>query len=117
MTTDIYGPAAYRGSALPALPPPIRDKQGLFDTALKWGHYANHLLACEMLNAMSTRWQRGRKSAKHTNFGITTRSSITSVIVMRHSPNLACSGFIYGEGALCFLGDVDFFSYRLASPG
>ena len=41
MTTDIYGPAAYRGSALPALPPPIRDKQGLLDTALKWGHYAN----------------------------------------------------------------------------
>lgn len=41
MTTEIYGPAAYRGSALPALPPPIRDKQGLLDTALKWGHYAN----------------------------------------------------------------------------
>jgi len=41
MTTETYGPAAYRGQALPALPPPIRDKQGLFDTALKWGHYAN----------------------------------------------------------------------------
>ncbi len=41
MTEEPYGPAAYRGSALPALPPPIRDKQGLFDTALKWGHYAN----------------------------------------------------------------------------
>jgi hypothetical protein len=41
MTTETYGPAAYRGSALPALPPPIRDKQGLLDTALKWGHYAN----------------------------------------------------------------------------
>lgn len=41
MTTETYGPAAYRGSTLPALPPPIRDRQGLFDTALKWGHYAN----------------------------------------------------------------------------
>ncbi len=41
MTTESYGPAAYRGSALPTLPPPIHDKQGLFDTALKWGHYAN----------------------------------------------------------------------------
>lgn len=41
MTTETYGPAAYRGSALPTLPPPIHDKQGLFDTALKWGHYAN----------------------------------------------------------------------------
>nr|WP_288257235.1 hypothetical protein [uncultured Pseudomonas sp.] len=41
MTTETYGPAAYRGRALPALPPPIRDKQGLLDTALKWGHYAN----------------------------------------------------------------------------
>lgn len=41
MTTETYGPAAYRGQAVPALPPPIRDKQGLFDTALKWGHYAN----------------------------------------------------------------------------
>lgn len=41
MTTEPYGTAAYRGSALPALPPPARDKQGLFDTALKWGHYAN----------------------------------------------------------------------------
>lgn len=41
MTTETYGPAAYRGSALPTLPPPIRDKQGLFDTALKWGNYAN----------------------------------------------------------------------------
>ena len=40
MTTEIYGPAAYRGSALPALPPPTDDRQGLFDTALKWGHYA-----------------------------------------------------------------------------
>ncbi len=39
--TETYGPAAYRGQALPPLPPPIRDKQGLFDTALKWGHYAN----------------------------------------------------------------------------
>jgi len=37
MTTETYGPAAYRGSALSTLPPPIRDKQGLFDTALKWG--------------------------------------------------------------------------------
>lgn len=41
MTTETYGPAAYRGSALPTLPPPIHDKQGLFDTALKWGYYAN----------------------------------------------------------------------------
>lgn len=41
MTAEPYGPAAYRGRVLPALPPPIRDKQGLFDTALKWGHYAN----------------------------------------------------------------------------
>lgn len=41
MTTEPYGPAAYCGSALPALPPPIRDRQGLFDTALKWGHYAS----------------------------------------------------------------------------
>ncbi|SDP98105.1 hypothetical protein SAMN05216213_109212 [Ectopseudomonas guguanensis] len=41
MTSETYGPAAYRGQAVPALPPPIRDKQGLFDTALKWGHYAN----------------------------------------------------------------------------
>lgn len=41
MTTEPYGPAAYRGSALPALPPPARDKQGLFDTSLKWGDYAN----------------------------------------------------------------------------
>ena len=41
MTTETYGPAAYRGQALPALPPPIRDRQGLFDTALRWGHYAN----------------------------------------------------------------------------
>lgn len=41
MTTAIYGPAAYRGQALPALPPPIRDSQGVFDTALNWGHYAN----------------------------------------------------------------------------
>jgi hypothetical protein len=40
MTTEIYGPAAYRGQELPALPPPIH-KHGLFDTALKWGHYAN----------------------------------------------------------------------------
>jgi len=39
--TETYGPAAYRGQALPLLPPPIRDKQGLFDTALKWGQYAN----------------------------------------------------------------------------
>ncbi len=41
MTTETYGPAAYHGSALPTLPLPLRDKQGLFDTALKWGHYAN----------------------------------------------------------------------------
>ena len=41
MTTETYGPAAYRSQAVPALPPPIRDKHGLFDTALKWGHYAN----------------------------------------------------------------------------
>lgn len=41
MTTEIYGPAAYHGSVLPALPPPTRDRQGLFDTALKWGYYAN----------------------------------------------------------------------------
>jgi len=41
MTTETYGPAAYRGNALPTLPPASRDKQGLFDTALKWGHYAN----------------------------------------------------------------------------
>lgn len=41
MTAEPYGPAAYRGRVLPALPPPIRDKQGLFDTALKWGYYAN----------------------------------------------------------------------------
>lgn len=40
MTTEIYGPAAYRGQAIPALPAPIH-KQGLFDTALKWGHYAD----------------------------------------------------------------------------
>ena len=41
MTTETYGPAAYRGQALPALPPPIHARQGLFDTALRWGHYAN----------------------------------------------------------------------------
>lgn len=41
MTIKTYGPAAYCGQTLPSLPPPIRDKQGLFDTALKWGHYAN----------------------------------------------------------------------------
>jgi len=41
MTAESYGPAAYRSSALPALPPPVRDRHGLFDTALKWGHYAN----------------------------------------------------------------------------
>ena len=41
MTTEIYGPAAYRGSLLPALPSPTRDRQDLFDMALKWGHYAN----------------------------------------------------------------------------
>lgn len=41
MTAEPYGPAAYRGKALPALPPPARDKQGLLDAALKWGHYAN----------------------------------------------------------------------------
>ena len=41
MTTEIYGPVAYRGNALPVLPPPIRDNQGLLDTALKWGYYAN----------------------------------------------------------------------------
>lgn len=41
MTNETYGPAAYRGQAVPALPPPTRDKQGLFDSTLKWGHYAN----------------------------------------------------------------------------
>ena len=41
MTTTPYGPAAYRGNALPTLPPPVRDKQGLLDTALRWGRYAN----------------------------------------------------------------------------
>jgi len=41
MTTDTYTTSAYRGQALPALPPPIPGKQGLFDAVLKWGHYSN----------------------------------------------------------------------------
>jgi hypothetical protein len=41
MTEATYGPAAYRGTALPDLPAPNKGKQGLFDTALTWGHYAN----------------------------------------------------------------------------
>lgn len=41
MTGTLYGPAAYRGNAFPTLPPPVRGKQELLDTALRWGHYAN----------------------------------------------------------------------------
>lgn len=41
MTAELYSPAAYRSSALPALPPPLRNKLGPLDAALKWGHYAN----------------------------------------------------------------------------
>ncbi|WP_312913418.1 hypothetical protein [Stutzerimonas nitrititolerans] len=47
MTTETYGPAAYRGQALPALPPPIRDKQGLFDTALKWKGKRKQQIYCD----------------------------------------------------------------------
>lgn len=41
MTNLLYSPACYRATALPALPPPEREAQGFFDTALKWGHYVN----------------------------------------------------------------------------
>lgn len=41
MTNLLYSPACYRANAIPALPPPDRDAQGVFDTALRWGHYAN----------------------------------------------------------------------------
>lgn len=40
MTAEPYGPAAYRSNALPVLPTSVCDKQGLLDTALRWGHYA-----------------------------------------------------------------------------
>ncbi len=41
MTNLLYSPDCYRANAIPALPPPNRDAQGFFDTALRWGHYAN----------------------------------------------------------------------------
>ncbi len=41
MTNLLYIPACYRATAIPALPPPDQEAQGFFDTALRWGHYAN----------------------------------------------------------------------------
>lgn len=35
-----YGPGAYRGNALPDLPPPRQQQGGLFETPLRWWHYA-----------------------------------------------------------------------------
>lgn len=41
MYSHHYGPACYRATAIPALPPPEQEAQGFFDTALGWGNYAN----------------------------------------------------------------------------
>lgn len=35
-----YGPGAYRSNALPDLPSPRQQPGGLFETPLRWGHYA-----------------------------------------------------------------------------
>jgi hypothetical protein len=35
-----YGPGAFRSNALPDLPPSRQQQGGLFDTPLRWGHYA-----------------------------------------------------------------------------
>src|SRR5690606_11397825 len=35
-----YGPGAYRSNALPDLPPSRQQQGGLFETPLRWGHYA-----------------------------------------------------------------------------
>ena len=41
MYSHHYGLACYRATAIPALPPPEQEVQGVFDTALGWGNYAN----------------------------------------------------------------------------
>src|SRR5690606_25023294 len=35
-----YGPGTYRSNALPDLPPSRQQQGGLFETPLRWGHYA-----------------------------------------------------------------------------